>query len=411
MRDFNTHFKMSEEDVKIYAKKYLDLFHQDADLKAEEIGDGNINYVFRVWDESTGRSVIIKQADKILRSSKRPLDTDRSRIEAEALILHNKLVPGLVPKVYKYDPIMCALSMEDLSDHGNLRYELLKGKTFPKLADDITTFLVNTLLPTTDLVMDPGEKKKMVKRFINIELCDISEKLVFTEPYTDYIGRNIIIDENKEFVEELIYKDRELVLEAGKLRNNFMNNAQALIHGDLHSGSIFVREDSTKVLDHEFAFYGPMGYDIGNVVGNLFFAWVNAYTVMVEGEVKEKFLVYLENTIVDIVELFKEKFKVLYMDIVRDIMAKQDGYMEWYLDNILTDTCGVAGLEIIRRTVGDAKVADITSIGDIEKRVKAERILLLLGKSLILNREEIKVGRDYINSLKEAIEIYYNRYS
>lgn len=49
-----------------------------------------------------------------------------------------------------------------------------------------------------------------------------------------------------------------------------MNNAQALIHGDLHSGSIFINEKGIKVIDPEFAFYGPMGYDIGNVIGNLF---------------------------------------------------------------------------------------------------------------------------------------------
>ena len=34
-----------------------------------------------------------------------------------------------------------------------------------------------------------------------------------------------------------------------------MTNAQALLHGDLHTGSVFVRDDSTKVIDPEFAFY------------------------------------------------------------------------------------------------------------------------------------------------------------
>ena len=36
-------------------------------------------------------------------------------------------------------------------------------------------------------------------------------------------------------------------------------------------------QEGTKVIDPEFAFYGPMGYDIGNVIGNLFFAWANKY--------------------------------------------------------------------------------------------------------------------------------------
>ena len=73
--------------------------------------------------------------------------------------------------------------------------------------------------------------------------------------------------------------DEALHAEVAALRNGFMNNAQALIHGDLHSGSIFANEQGIKVIDPEFAFYGPMGYDIGNVIGNLFFAWANkAYT-------------------------------------------------------------------------------------------------------------------------------------
>lgn len=49
-----------------------------------------------------------------------------------------------------------------------------------------------------------------------------------------------------------------------------MNHAQALVHGDLHSGSIFVNEEGLKVIDPEFAYYGPIGYDIGNVIGNMF---------------------------------------------------------------------------------------------------------------------------------------------
>lgn len=120
------------------------------------------------------------------------------------------------------------------------------------------------------MVLDRGEKKERVQRFINKELCDISECLVFTEPYTNDRNRNIIIDENKEYVEKYLYSDLDLHLEVGKLKNNFMNNAQALIHGDLHSGSIFINKKGIKVIDPEFAFYGPMGYDIGNVIGNLF---------------------------------------------------------------------------------------------------------------------------------------------
>ena len=56
-----------------------------------------------------------------------------------------------------------------------------------------------------------------------------------------------------------ILHDQDLKAEVAKLRNGFMNNAQALLHGDLHSGSIFANERGIKIIDPEFAFYGPMG--------------------------------------------------------------------------------------------------------------------------------------------------------
>ncbi len=394
MPTFDKHFQMKVEDAILYAKEKLNLFDPNAQLEGKEIGDGNINYVFQIWDVNTKKSVIIKHGDILLRSSGRPLDIDRNRIEAQVLMLQEDFAPGLVPKIYHYDPIMCALSMEDISDHHNLRKALLEGKTFSKLADHITTFIVDTLLPTTDLVMDSGEKKDAVKNYINKDLCKISEDLVFTEPYIDYKNRNIVLKENIDFVRKHLYEDKELILEAGKLKNNFMNNAQALIHGDLHSGSIFVKEDSTKVLDPEFAFYGPIGYDLGNVIGNLFFPWANAFVTKEEKEI-EDFVKWMEKTIEAIVSLFKEKFIKKYKEIVTDVMAKEEYYMKWYLDKILSDTAGSAGLEIIRRVVGDSKVLDITSIKDINARVKAERILILTGKAFIKNREKIQCGKDY----------------
>lgn len=46
--------------------------------------------------------------------------------------------------------------------------------------------------------------------------------------------------------------------------------------------------------------------------------------------------------------------------------------------------------------VGDSKVLDITNITDINKRVKAERILILSAKTFIKNRHKIKTGKRYL---------------
>ena len=396
MDRFNEHFRMDEEAIKVYVAEKLKLFENIEDIKVSEIGDGNINYVFRAEDIKSKKSVVIKQADKLLRSSGRPLDVDRNRIEAEVLKFYGEVASDYVPQIYHYDEVMCALTMEDISEYENLRHGLMKKKIYKNFAEDITTFMVNTLISTMDIVMNPWKKKEDVKKYINVELCDITEKLVFTDPYTNHFGTNIVLDESSEFVKKEIYDDEELVFEAGKLKYKFMNNPQSLLHGDLHSGSIFVTESKTKVIDPEFAFYGPIGYDLGNVVGNLFFSYIHSDIVMSDEVEKRAYLNYLETTIAEIMDKFTEKFGRAYDEKVIDPMAKNPLYKKWMIDSILEDAAGMAGTEVIRRTIGDSKVKEIESIKSIETRVYMDKFLILLGKSLIKDRYKIKTGKDYV---------------
>lgn len=401
MSRFEQYFLMKPEDVIEYAKTELDTFSADADLQCKEIGDGNINYIFRVWDKNSDKSVVIKQAGVTARISDAfVLSTDRNRIESEILILEHKLAPGLVPLIYKYDETMACCAMEDLSDYTIMRTALLEHQTFPLFADHISTFMVNTLLNTTDVVLDHKEKKEMVKKYINPELCEITEDLVYTEPFNDYNGRNDVFAPNLDWVKKNIYGDKALCLEAAKLKFEFLTNAQALIHGDLHTGSIFIKPDSTKVIDPEFAFYGPIGYDTGNIVANLIFAWANGDAVISDPAKKKEFCGWVEQTIVESVDMFNEKFKVAWKASVKDISAKEPGFMEWYMETVMRDTAAVAGLELTRRTLGLAHVKDLTSIKDGPARLRAERICLTIAKGFILNRTSYKSGTDFLNTLR-----------
>jgi 5-methylthioribose kinase len=401
MSRFNSYFLMKEGDIPDYVRFELPAyFGSGAKLSVREIGDGNLNYVFRVVDEESGKSIIVKQAGEQLRiSAEMHISTDRNRIESEILLLQDKYAPGLVPKIFKYDTVMCACLMEDLSDHQLMRYALMEHKTFPRFAGDITTYMVNTLLNTTDVVMEHKAKKELVKSFINPELCEITEDLIYTEPYNDAKGRNIVTPENLDFVKKELYEDEALHLEIAKLKFDFMNNAQALLHGDLHTGSIFVKQDSTKIFDPEFAFYGPMGYDIGNMVANLFFAWDSG-----DAAGDGAFCEWTLKTAAEVIDLFKEKFLAEYAKKVTDIMAKTKGFAEYYLDTIIADTAAGAGTELVRRTVGMAQVKDVTTIADRAKRLRAERINILCAKDLIMNRAAFKTGGDFVSAFRRAVK-------
>ncbi|WP_298023443.1 S-methyl-5-thioribose kinase [uncultured Dysosmobacter sp.] len=397
MRDFSQFFLMTPDDVRRYAVEVLHKFDSNEETDCVEIGDGNINYVFRVRSKRDGHSIIVKQADKLLRSSGRPLDICRNKIEAAVLQLEGKLAPGYVPAVYYYDETMAATTMEDVSAFKNLRKELAANRVYPHLAENISAFMADTLLPTTDLVLDRAEKKKRVKFFTNPELCEITEDLVLTEPYDDFKKRNVLTPGNEAFVREFLYNDQQLHAEVGKLRNNFMNNAQALLHGDLHSGSIFANKDGIRVLDPEFAFYGPMGYDIGNVIGNLFFAWASkVYATPEETEAAAA----LEQTISAVCDLTMSKLAAKYDEMVTFSLYRTSAFRQAYLDGVLADSLGYAGTEIIRRVVGDSKVAELTSVSELSQRILMDRALIKLGITLIKHREHLRNGSSVVHAFR-----------
>jgi 5-methylthioribose kinase len=401
--NYDSYFLMNTEDVSGYIKSRIDFFGKDEELTVDEIGDGNVNYIFRV--RGSKKSIIIKQAGHVTRLDPTwKLTTDRGRIEAEYLTVQRKLTPGSVPEVYFYDPVMRAIVMEDLSGYTLFRKALLKRIRFPRFADLFSTYLVNALLFTSDIVQDHLQKKEMVKQFINPEMCDIFEKLNNTEPFIDVYNRNRILPENIDFVRREFYDDKVLHLEAAKLKFEFMNNAQALIHADLHTSAVFVHKDNIKVFDTEFAFFGPMGVDPGNFTAHLFFAWANADAELEQTPEIVDFKQWLLDMIEEFFDLFIRKFRITFISNAADVLAKTPGFCEWYLNALLTEAAGACGLELARRTIGLSYIEDLVSIKDGKRRARAERLVLRLSKRLILNRNRILNGSDYIAELKQAIE-------
>jgi len=394
---YQEHFLMDSETVKRYVVERLGAFPAEAPIEITEIGDGNINYVFRVVNQTTNESLVIKQADVLLRSSGRPLDIERNRIEAEILRLQNELAPQFVPQVYYYDQKMYALTMEDVSAYQNMRYELIEKHIFPAFSEEIAEYLARTLLLTSDLVLARDVKKQRVKAFINPEMCDISEDLVFTEPYNDYKKRNIVTAGNERFVAENLYENEPLQVEVALLRNNFMNNTQSLLHGDLHTGSMFINQTGLKVIDPEFAFYGPAGYDIGNVLAHLYFPMIKN---LFDPTSDREFHQWCKGTIASVYDQVQAKLAAIYDETVTFPLYRHFAFKEIVLKKIMEDAVGYAGTEIIRRVVGDSKVKELALI-PADKKVAAERLLLKSGIQLIINRQHMTSGNQLVAGIED----------
>ena len=157
----------------------------------------------------------------------------------------------------------------------------------------------------------------------------------------------------------------------------------------LHTGSIFVDDQQTKVIDPEFAFYGPIGFDIGQFMANLIFQ------VISNPDDKETILQHLKDTWIIFSTTFSRHWKES-----GDAYTKVQGYLEFVLEKSFQDSIGFAGCECIRRTIGLAHVDDLDGIEDKERRLQAKRICLNLGKQLIVNRKDIHSIDDLLTLIK-----------
>ncbi|MDD3536754.1 MAG: S-methyl-5-thioribose kinase [Eubacteriales bacterium] len=375
-------------------------FSKDAKLVSEEIGDGNINYVYRIKDETSGKSLIVKHAENELRIYKaRFVGTDRNRIEYEVLSFQRRLAPEYIPELYLYDDENKNIFMEDMQGYENMRYELCAHKIFQYAAEHLADFCAKVLINTTDTVVGAMDKKELVKRYINVYPCEITERHVLTEPYQD-LEENGVCPANDAFMRKMIYENDALKARVGILKDRFQTKAQALIHGDLHTGSIFVTPERTCILDPEFAFYGPIGYDTGNFVANMIFAYANARVTMEDGPEKTAYIDWILRTIESFTDRFVSKSLQILRNQSKDFMMQSEEFFALYIRDILEDTAGYAGTELIRRIVGSSGVRDIKSIPDESGKARAEMICLKAGIHFIMHPDRFTTGTAYTEYLR-----------
>jgi len=385
-----------------------------AQWKVREVGDGNLNLVFIV--EGAEGSAIVKQALPYVRlvGESWPLPLKRSFFEYHALTRQAARAPGTVPVVHHFDESQALIVMEFLSPHIILRKALIEGRELPKIARDIGLFMARTLFRGSDLHMKTAERKADLALFAdNVELCDITESLVFSDPYFD-APMNRHTTPQLDGVVAKIRADRDLKVEAQRLKHLFAANAETLLHGDLHSGSIMVTDGETRIIDPEFAFYGPMAFDVGMLLANFWMAYFAQAGHEGDGS-RDSMRAYLLKVIVDTWATFRAEFSELWRTerdgilYQRALFENQGDVLgaEQALDHVLstlwTDLLGFAGIEIHRRILGLAHNADFETIADEDLRAACEARALSFGRHLAVNRRQIH-SLDEINALAALID-------
>jgi len=354
-------------------------------LEVSEVGDGNLNLVF-VCKDANGDGICLKQSLPYVRlvGEGWPLTPERVIAEARGLKAAADHVPDLVPAYYGVDHDTYVLAMEYLMGWDMWRTELNLGNSHPGVGAKLGRYVANLAFYTSFFSIDQGEIKERLAEAINPELCKITEDLVFTEPYIDV--------DNNSFVDELIPEiegmraDAALRAEVGMLKYRFMTAGEALIHGDLHTGSVMVRHGDgggeCKVIDPEFCYYGPVGFDLGALFGNYLAARARAAVLDRPAEYQQ----WLADMGPETWDAFEAEMRRLWPERLDKTWT--DSFLDAWLAQVAKDTIGYGGCKANRRIIGLAKVTDIQELPH-DEHVKAATMVLRTASTWIRERDTL----------------------
>ncbi|CAN5296652.1 S-methyl-5-thioribose kinase [soil metagenome] len=351
-----------------------------------EVGDGNLNLVFIVEDGS-GASLVLKQSLPHVRTDPTwPMTRERSAREATVLAQHVAADAQHVPALYDFDSEHYILAIEDLSDHAVWRNELNSGRVHDYAADELGRLVARTAFATSPVGLGAVEHKLLIARAVNPELCEITEDLVFTEPYIEH-EHNAVLTANEADV-RAIQGDTALVHEIGLAKFRFMTVAQSLIHGDLHTGSVFVRAataeapPSVRAFDSEFGFVGPTGFDLGALWANFVIAAARAEALGSSNRAER--ILSLPGRLW---AAFEAEYRALWPGRI-DPRVWNDSVLDSLLAGIRDDAAVFAGAKCIRRVIGFAKASDLETL-EPRLREGAARGVLQAGRALALQHGSI----------------------
>jgi 5-methylthioribose kinase len=287
-----------------------------ADWTVEELSDGNLNFVFLVrgpgeargdgGPAGAGGSLVLKQALPYIRIDRAwRLTATRCAVEAAALEEAGRLAPGAVPAVYSFDPAASALAMEWVPPPAAVvRGRLTSGHIVPGLAGDVARYLARTAFGTSLFALASPAWRALAARFPNADLCALTEQVVFDDPFhaapanADHGAAEAACPALAAALAALKV-DAPARAAAGAAKARFCEQRQALLHGDLHTGSVMglgapasadwaTLEAEAEagaaaggrrpavVIDPEFACAGPIAYDAGKFAANLLIAFLAA---------------------------------------------------------------------------------------------------------------------------------------
>jgi 5-methylthioribose kinase len=389
-----------------YIKNKTCIFHKNDKLTASlfkgnsQSVDGLCNVLIKIKSLTSGKSVVLKQVLPYVRALKDdgifiPLTLERIDTEIYYGALLDKVRSGSVPKVLHWDKDENIVIMEDLSHMKILRSQLIEMKKFPFLSSQLGQLLGRSAFYTSNMFLNDHEKYALEHIFEVNNNGSIFIGLMFDDTFFDNSQRSIHPSLKKD-IDDLC-RCEGLINRVRILRKSFINSKDCLIHTDLHTSNIFVDEKNVKIFDGEYAHYGPAAYDVGRIIGSIILNYASLIGVRaIEDDTRLDYQSYLLDVIKDIYQIFENTYKSLCKKHQK--LHLYDRYMK----TMLEDTMGFAACVSISRIFDYGLTFDFKRIQDLEERAKAQRLVIEIGKEILLNNNRLKTVDQFIKRIQEV---------
>lgn len=366
-----------------------------------EVGVSDLSRVMIA--EGPDGSVCVKQALPFgqIAGEVMPLPLDRMAFEETALNIYARFVPKLVPRVLHYDSVQGLLVMEHLKGHALLSQIVRAGGTCEVFAQAASRFLAETLFRTSDLGMAGIEKRERMAYFgAKAELIKVIEDLTFVEPYTENPKNRWTSPQLDELVQEL-RADADLRHAVALLGLKFLNEPQALIHAGLDLQAFLVAGDDVRVIDPKLAIFGPIGFDVGKLIGHLLIAFFASSGLDHPQGSREATERWLLEAIEQLWRGFQERFLGLWRahhegDAFPPVLFASPGGQEAlelaqqeFLRGVFVDSLRFASATIIRHVIGHIHTPEFDAVEDVAARAHGERHVLMLARELLKDAHHV----------------------
>ncbi|MBS1678937.1 MAG: phosphotransferase [Actinobacteria bacterium] len=330
----------------------------------ERPDEGNINEVYLVRGERGG--VVLKQGlpwVRILRDW--PLSAERTAREAHLMATWEPFGEGLVPELIHYDAERHVLAMELVEDHLIYRDALAAGDVHADGAAALGRLLARAAFHTSSFRLGPEELAAAAAGAANAAMHELMEQVVYEQPYAGD-PRNVYDEEVAPTVAALA-RDRAYRSGIAALKIAHRTRGEALVHGDLHTGSVMVGPGSVRVIDAEFARYGPVAWDVGEL-------WAHERIAAVCLAARREPAAEAAGSLVATTwEAFGAQLRELWPER-RDPTFTAEFVDDW-LEDVRALAVRFAGAEIARRVIGIGKADEVEALSSALRPAVAAQLL------------------------------------